>query len=105
MVFRGTGAAVAGTPSPHLPAHSKCESGFLSCEEVLAQAVHPLPPSRHGALVPGIDRDTLRLKKLHSSTFTGVPLVAQWLTNLTRNHDVAGSIPGLAPWVEDPALP
>ena len=25
----------------------------------------------------------------------GVPLVAQWLTNLTRNHEVWGSIPGL----------
>ena len=26
----------------------------------------------------------------------GVPVVAQWLTNLTRNHEVVGSIPGLA---------
>ena len=25
----------------------------------------------------------------------GVPVVAQWLTNLTRNHEVVGLIPGL----------
>ena len=34
----------------------------------------------------------------------GVPVVAQWLTNPTRNHEVVGSVPALAQWVDDPAL-
>ena len=35
----------------------------------------------------------------------GVPVVAQRLTNPTRNHEVVGSITGLAQWAVDLALP
>ena len=41
---------------------------------------------------------------LRSKNIWGVPVVAQWLTNPTRNHEVAGSVPALAQWVNDPAL-
>ena len=36
---------------------------------------------------------------------TGVPVVAQWLANPTRDHEVSGSVPALAQWVKDLSLP
>ena len=42
------------------------------------------------------------VKKIH---LPGVPIVAQQITNTTRNHEVSGSIPGLTQWVKDPVLP
>ena len=30
--------------------------------------------------------------------------MVQWLTNPTRNHEVAGSVPALAQWVKDPSV-
>ena len=57
-----------------------------------SRSPHPashLYPSKLGVLNTGV---------------LGVPVVAQWLTNPTRNHGVAGLVPGLAQWVKDLAL-
>ena len=45
----------------------------------------------------------VNLKKIKA--LLGVPVVAQWLTNPTRNAEVVGSIPGLAQWVKNLGLP
>ena len=70
-------------------------------QTLLVLRLPPLTPTTLGSQKP--------LSQTLNSTLKinmgGVPVVAQWLTNPTRNHEVAGSIPALAQWVKDPALP
>ena len=49
--------------------------------------------------------ELLTYNKISFRSHAGVPLVAQWLMNLTGNHEVVGLTPGLAWWVGDPVLP
>ena len=48
---------------------------------------------------------TSDVSKMHLKVNVGVPIVAQWLTNTTRNNEVVGSSTGLDQWVKDPVLP
>ena len=54
-----------------------------------------------GSVIPQFSSSNYFLKNL----WFRVPVIAQWLTNPTRNREVAGSIPGLDQWVKDMALP
>ena len=61
----------------------------------------PYPKFQSNTFIKFAQNSTTPVKNIA----TGVPIVVQWLTNPTRNHEVVGSIPGFAQWVKDPALP
>ena len=51
-----------------------------------------------------LQRILINLLLTYKKRTIGVPVMAQWLTNPIRNHEVAGSIPVLVQWVDDLAL-
>ena len=45
--------------------------------------------------------DCLIVIQPNNKRMMGVPFMAQWLTNPSKIHEDAGSIPGLVQWVKD----
>ena len=77
---------------------------WLWCRPAAIALIRPLarePPYAMGVALEKAKRQKKKKKKRKENSRG----VSQWLTNPTRNHEVVGSIPGLAQWVEDPVLP
>ena len=81
---------------------------WLWCRPAAAAPIRPLawePPYATEVALEKAKKTKTKTKTKKTKLLIGVPVMTQWLKNLTRNHEVAGSIPGLAQWVKDLALP
>jgi len=77
----------------------KWSSGWL--ERWAGDGVRPRIQGQWTSMHCSLSRDFTCLQFHFRKDF---PVVAQWLTNPTRNHEASGLIPALAQWVNDPAL-
>ena len=77
------------------------------CYKVSCQGEYPVLPNYREHLNDiSFCRGTKSWPSSHAKKLLeGVPVVAQWVKNLTSIHEDAGLIPGLAQWVKDLALP
>ena len=94
-------------PTPSSKEGPQSSQTIVNADPFLYVDQRKFPRNTHGCYdqkVEGIF-SLLQARQHLKETESGVPVVAQWLTDTTRNSEVAGLIPGLAQWVKDPALP
>ena len=68
---------------------------------------HQTPGREQGKTFSDINLTNIFSGQSHKATEIRAKIVlilAQWLANPTKNHGVAGSIPGLSQWFVDPAF-
>ena len=95
-----------GTPCKGAPSFSQAveketvpeKDGEVSLEQPAGESGSRDPPLTVTRDLTSILHHEGSIKK----RLSGVPVVAQWPMDPTGNHEVSGSVPGLAPGVKDP---
>ena len=72
---------------------------------IVSHSLSIIPLNVNGLSSPIKYRVTEWIKKIRSMEFPSLLWCSGNKTNLTRNHEIVGLIPGLTYWVKDLALP